>query len=49
LFDDVVVRVGIILVGAIYVLLSRFFWFSIPLIGSALGVSLMVIGMVLLP
>lgn len=45
---DVVVRIGIVVFGASYVLMSRAFWFSIPLAGSAMGVSLIAIGMAML-
>lgn len=48
ILGDIYVRVGIVVFGAAYVLLSRAFWFVIPLVGSLLGVALIAIGMSLL-
>ncbi|MAW79422.1 MAG: hypothetical protein CMI63_04240 [Parvularcula sp.] len=45
---DVVVRVAIVAFGASYVLMSRAFWFVIPLAGSAVGVTLIALGMAML-
>ncbi len=45
---DMYVRVAIVVFGASYVLMSRAFWFIIPLIGSALGVFLIAVGIALL-
>ena len=48
LFSDMVVRIGVVVFGAVYVLLSRAFWFIIPLVGSLLGVTLIAVGLMLL-
>ncbi|MEZ5894683.1 MAG: hypothetical protein R3C58_16250 [Parvularculaceae bacterium] len=45
---DIVVRMVIVAFGASWVLMSRHFWFVIPLAGSALGVTLIAIGMAML-
>ena len=42
---DMLVRVAIVGFGASYVLMSRAFWFIIPLAGSAIGVTLIAVGM----
>jgi len=47
ILGDMLARVMIVVFGASYVLMSRAFWFIIPLIGSALGVTLIAIGMAL--
>lgn len=46
--SDFVARIGIVAFGASYVLMSRAFWFVIPLVGSLIGVSLIAVGMALL-
>jgi hypothetical protein len=48
ILNDVVVRVAIVGFGASWVLMARAFWFIIPLVGSALGVSLIAIGMAMM-
>ena len=48
ILSDVVVRVAIVGFGASYVLMSRAFWFIVPLAGSALGVTLIAVGMAML-
>lgn len=48
ILSDVVVRLGIVAFGASYVLMSRAFWFIIPLAGSILGVTLIAVGMAML-
>ena len=45
ILSDVMVRVAIVGFGASYVLMSRAFWFIIPLAGSAIGVTLIAVGM----
>ncbi len=42
---DMIVRVAIVGFGASYVLMARAFWFIIPLAGSAIGVTLIAVGM----
>ncbi|WDI31174.1 hypothetical protein PUV54_14580 [Hyphococcus flavus] len=44
ILSDVYVRMAIVIVGASYVLLARAFWFIIPLIGAAIGVTLIAAG-----
>lgn len=48
ILSDYVARIGIVAFGASYVLMSRMFFFIIPLIGSLIGVSLIAIGMAML-
>lgn len=45
---DIYVRIAIVGFGASYVLMARAFWFVIPLAGSALGVTLIAVGMAML-
>ncbi len=45
---DMTARIGIVVFGAAYVLLSRSFWFIIPFIGSLLGTALIAVGMAML-
>ena len=47
ILGDLYVRIAIVVFGASYVLMSRAFWFWIPLAGSGLGVSLIAFGMAL--
>lgn len=48
ILTDIYVRIAIVIFGASYVLMSRAFWFVIPLAGSALGVTLIAVGMAML-
>ena len=48
ILGDLAVRIAIVAFGSSYVLMSRAFWFIIPLAGSALGVTLIAIGMAML-
>jgi len=45
IFADMAVRLAVVIFGGAYVLLSHKFWFSIPLIGSVAGVTLIAVGM----
>lgn len=45
---DIYVRIAIVVFGASYVLMARAFWFIIPFAGSALGVTLIAVGMAML-
>lgn len=45
---DIYVRIAIVVFGASWVLMARAFWFVIPLAGSALGVTLIAVGMAML-
>lgn len=47
ILDGMFVRIAIVAFGASYVLMSRAFWFIIPFVGSALGVTLIAVGMAL--
>lgn len=48
ILPDIYVRIAIVVFGASYVLMARAFWFVIPLAGSALGVTLIAVGMAML-
>jgi hypothetical protein len=47
LLADPFIDAAIVGVGASYVAMAHFFWFSIPLIGTALGTGLIAAGMIL--
>ncbi|WP_425408679.1 LIC_13387 family protein [Hyphococcus sp.] len=48
ILSDYIIRVGIVVFGAAYVLLARWFWFIIPFLGALIGVSVIAIGMAML-
>ncbi|MEX0644206.1 MAG: hypothetical protein WD076_02785 [Parvularculaceae bacterium] len=48
LLSDPLIDAAIVGVGASYVVMAHFFWFSIPLIGTALGTGLMAAGMLII-
>ena len=43
--SDLAVRLAIVAFGASYVLMSRAFWFIIPVVGSLAGVTMIAVGM----
>ncbi|MEO1242279.1 MAG: hypothetical protein AAFX54_10235 [Pseudomonadota bacterium] len=44
ILNDVIARIGIVVVGASYVLMARAFWFVVPFVGAGLGVTLIAVG-----
>lgn len=48
IFADYIARIGVVAFGASYALMSRSFFFIIPLVGTLIGVTLIAVGMAML-